>query len=276
MPTILCILCDTFFAILSLILGYPVRNRRLRIQGISLSTFTLYDISYLRTVQGEKLPICFTCGALSVSLHVPRPSNRRWFTLTLTDILYKSPGWDASSSRLTGTLWFFPILFRQSAGPWVHAQVDDFRIRVASSTAMPYAVQRLRETLVRAVLRGKILRADDFKTNVAFVGITERKDEVLSTKDEDTEESEPCKIGCDANPPTFASDEQDSIRISVGVDQLLVDNAEGRVLACGGVDAQLRRAWTGHRGSLVLIAREARWIRVPMPWEMECKQSWWS
>lgn len=283
MPTILCILCDAFFGIISLILGCPIRNRCLRIQGISLSRFALYDISYVGSVHGEEPSIFFTCSALSVSLHLPRTPNRRWFTLTLTDILYKSSSWDASSSRLTSTLWFFPILFRQSAGPWVHAQVDDFRIRVASSTAMPYAVQRLRETLVRAILRGKILRADDFKTNVAFVGITEHKDEALCTKDEDsdqtdedTEESEPCKIGCDANPPTFASDEQDSIRISVGVDQLLVDNAEGRVLACGGVDAQLRRAWTGHRGSLVMIAREARWIRVPMPWEMECKQSWWS
>lgn len=204
----------------------------------------------------------------------------------MTDILYKSSNWDASSSRLTGTLWFFPVLFGQSAGPWVNAQLDNFWIRVASSTAMPYFVQRLRGTLVRAILRGKILRADDFKTTVAFVGITERKEHALCAKDENSsqdgedcippKEPELCKAGCNGDPPTFMSKEQDSIRVSAGVDQLLVDNAEGRVLACGGVDAQLRRAWTGHRGSLVIVAREARWIRVPAPWEMEHTQSWWA
>lgn len=76
-------------------------------------------------------------------------------------------------------------------------------------------------------------------------------------------------------PPPFTNTDSDELRVSVAAQQLHLTNNEGRVYTFGRLDAQLRRNWNVDRGSFVMIAEEARWVRVHWPYQRQVTP-WWS
>lgn len=162
-------------AFLSYLLNYPINGQHLRIGRLSLAA--AYDISYEGTLYDKAYSFKYTTASISWRFFFPRSDNPRWLTITARDILYTSSSGDISTTTLETVLWFFPFLFRFTAGPWANVSVDGLRIRVQKSTATPYWIQVMRETLVSTFLTGEFLRADVFRTTVRFAGLSEHPDD---------------------------------------------------------------------------------------------------
>ncbi|KAI9069696.1 hypothetical protein FKP32DRAFT_1671173 [Trametes sanguinea] len=161
----------TSLAFWSYILNRPVCGHRLQIGHLSWSTAC--SIRYEATLYAKSYSFTFTSSSLSWRFHLPRTDNPRWLTVTLFDTVYTSSTGDISTTKVETVLWFFPVFFRFTAGPWADVTIDGLRIRVQKSTATPYWVQRLRENLVGTFLTGEFLRADVFRTSVRFAGLSE-------------------------------------------------------------------------------------------------------
>lgn len=162
-------------AFLSYLLNYPINGQHLRIGRLSL--FAAYDIRYEGTLYDKAYSFKYTSASISWRVSLPRSDNPRWLTITARDILYTSSSGDISTTTLETVLWFFPFLFRFTAGPWANVSVDGLCIRVQKSTATPYWIQVMRETLVSTFLTGEFLRADVFRTTVRFAGLSEHPDD---------------------------------------------------------------------------------------------------
>ncbi|OJT13956.1 hypothetical protein TRAPUB_9495 [Trametes pubescens] len=162
-------------AFLSYLLNYPINGQHLRIGRLSLSA--AYDITHEGTLYDKAYSFKYTSASISWRFSLPRSNNPRWLTITVRDILYTSSSGDISTATLETVLWFFPFLFRFTAGPWANVSVDGLRIRVQKSTATPYWIQVMRETLVSTFLTGEFLRADVFRTTVRFAGLSEHPED---------------------------------------------------------------------------------------------------
>ncbi|OSD01145.1 hypothetical protein PYCCODRAFT_1504552 [Trametes coccinea BRFM310] len=165
----------TSLAFWSYILNRPVRGHRLKIGHLSWSA--AFSIRYEATLYDKSYSFTFTSSSLSWCFYLPRADNPRWLTVTLFDTIYTSSTGDISTTKLETVLWFFPVYFRFTAGPWADVTIDGLRIRVQKSTATPYWVQRLRENLVGTFLTGEFLRADVFRTSVRFAGLSEHEED---------------------------------------------------------------------------------------------------
>ncbi|KAI0640305.1 hypothetical protein C8Q77DRAFT_1214550 [Trametes polyzona] len=163
------------YALCSYLLDRPIGGQRLRIGRLSLSA--AHDICYEGTLYNKSYSFTYTASSVSWRLHVPRADNPRWLTVTANNIFYTSSTGDISTTRLETLLWFFPVLFRFTSGPWANITIDGLRIRVHKSTATPYWIQRMRENLVSTFLTGEFLRADVFRTTVRFSGLSEHEEE---------------------------------------------------------------------------------------------------
>ncbi|KAI0352223.1 hypothetical protein OH77DRAFT_1523491 [Trametes cingulata] len=159
----------------SYLLNRPVGGHRLRIGRLSWSA--AHDIRYEGTLYAKSYSFAYSAASLTWAFHRPRPADPRWLTVTVHDILYTSSTGDVSTARLETVLWFFPVLFRWTAGPWADVTIDGLRIKVQKSTATPYWIQRLRENLVSTFLTGEFLRADVFRTSVRFAGLSEHEED---------------------------------------------------------------------------------------------------
>ncbi|KAI0707615.1 hypothetical protein C8Q76DRAFT_859880 [Earliella scabrosa] len=166
------ILTASFFALLSYLFDTPVRGSRLTIGRLAFSA--AHDIHYEAIVGNKTYTFAFNASSLTWRFHLPRAPNPRWATITCNSIYYTSTTGEISTARIEVILWFFPVLFRQTSGPWVNVTLDDLRIKVYHSSATPYFVQRLRENLVGTMLTGEVLRADVFRTSMRMSGLTER------------------------------------------------------------------------------------------------------
>lgn len=213
-----------------------------------------------------KSAVSISAASVQFTFHIPRPSNPRWGTFTVIDYEQKDTACHVSFAKLEATLWFFPLLFRVSAGPWMAVKFEDFRVRVWSSTSTPEWVQRIRVNLVGAVLKGQILRCDHFKTTVGLSSLTDTK--VAANQDSSTSVEKP---GVDR--PDF----QDEVRVTTYVEGYDVINWLNRLYSFGNLSCQLRKDWIDLRGSFVLIGKEIRWTKVQPPTEKQGRTTsfWW-
>ncbi|RPD64549.1 hypothetical protein L227DRAFT_518868 [Lentinus tigrinus ALCF2SS1-6] len=250
------ILVSYLFTLLSYVLNRPINGHKLSIGRFSL--FGAYDIKYKATVFSETYTFTFTAASLTWRFHLPSASNPRWCTLTCDSIFYNSTTGDISTASLETILWFFPVFFRQTAGPWANITIDGLRIRVHRSTETPYFIQRLRENLVGTFLTGEVLRADVFRTTFRFAGLSERPEEK--------------PVGKYCTKPLTAHDD-DEMSFAVLARGLHINNREGRIYTFGRIDSQIRRDWVRDRGSLALVAEECRWVHVPFPFECVAPRS---
>lgn len=314
MSVVLSVVFFVLAAVASFILRRRIAQHELRIGRIALLELALYDVHYSGSLYNDSYHFTFTAAQLSLRFHLPRHPNPRWLTFTAHDILYRSSTADISVGTLTALCWFFPLLFRQTPGPWVNAALDDFRIRVFGSAATPAFVKQLRANLVGAVLDGEVLRADAVGTTARCAGVTEAAVQCAQDPDGDGANEHPGRdrstvpaagpydeqlgdskgaaqesiahdhggfrsIGNDkkrAQAVPFLSREQDEVRLSAYARGLMVKSKEGRMYSFQSIDAQLRRNWVANRGSFVMIAKESRWVRVPWLYQMEAAPSFWS
>ncbi|KAI0756069.1 hypothetical protein C8Q80DRAFT_5577 [Daedaleopsis nitida] len=295
------------FATLSYLFNRPIRGHRLTIGR--LTTSSAHDIRYEATVGNKTYTFAFNASSLTWRFCFPRSPNPRWCTITCNSIYYTSSSCDISTTRLETVLWFFPVLFRQTSGPWSDITLDGLRIKVFRSTETPYMIQRLRQNLVGTLLTGDIMRADVFRTSVKFSGLTEhqenkptgftdpkrklsadhpdghrRGEEVSEDELEDdvlVSDSDSAMIQVDEEEP--AADEtkplrvyqDDEIAFSILARQLMIFRGEGRVYSFGSIDSQIRRDWTNNKGSFAMVAEECRYVHVHFPFERVAARSWW-
>ncbi|EIW63748.1 uncharacterized protein TRAVEDRAFT_110902 [Trametes versicolor FP-101664 SS1] len=249
-------------AFLSYLLNYPINGQHLRIGRLSLAA--AYDISYEGTLYDKAYSFKYTTASISWRFFFPRSDNPRWLTITARDILYTSSSGDISTTTLETVLWFFPFLFRFTAGPWANVSVDGLRIRVQKSTATPYWIQVMRETLVSTFLTGEFLRADVFRTTVRFAGLSEHPDD----KPAATMTTNP------AGP--LRPQDEDEVRFGALARRVHINDTQGRICTFGSIDAQLRRNWAADRGSFAMVAEECRWVRVHFPFECVAARGWYA
>lgn len=305
---------NALVAVLLLTIAYflprALSKHKLSIGHISLLDFALHLVRYQGTLYNDTYHIRFSCARAYIRFHIPRRPNPRWMTFTVEETMFASETCDISVGQLSVTFWFFPMFFRQTAGPWTNVELQDFRIRVMRSNATPYWVKRLRQNLVGAVVAGEILRMDDFGTSVLFQTTKdkyERSEDIQEEREAEADgvngaaapaECERCDSGdecchtrtsCGTSAtldPIFKKDrrletapfmnrDEDEVRVTAYARGLRLHNCKGRIYSFDGVDAQLRRNWTADRGTFVMVAEECRWIRVPLEAEMERTLSWW-
>jgi hypothetical protein len=199
-------------------------------------------------------------SSIHIALHIPRPSNPRLATFIAYDYDYKDAECRTSIAEVRTTLWFFPVLFRVTRGPWFSVQLHDFRLRVHSSQRPPGWVQKLRRNLTTTVLTGELLRLDSFKTTVLLSGLTGAPNGSTSPIE---------KPGVDDREP------QDEIRVTGYGKGYQTRNWQQRTYTFDNVEAQLRRSWVENAGSFVLIAEGTRWTKEPSALQLQTVSFWW-
>ncbi|KAI0652737.1 hypothetical protein C8Q79DRAFT_939153 [Trametes meyenii] len=288
------------FVLWSYLLDRSVCGHRLRIQQLSLLGGR--GIQYQGVLHDKSYAFSYKASSITWRPHFPRSDNPHWLTVTARDVLYTSSTGDISAQMIETSLWFFPVLFRFTAGSWANVTIGGLRVRVHKSTATPYYVQRMRENLVSTFLTGEFLRADVFRTSVLFSGLSEHQEDkpaaytnprtTLAPDDPDSDD-EPC--GCCSLPQSHRSngyatyahqqeadalaradeyktgplrvDDDDEVRFSVVARGVHINNKEGRMYTFGRADSQMRRNWAADRGSFAMVAEDCRWVRVHFPFE---------
>lgn len=244
-----------------------IAGQSLSIGRIALSTLTLYDVNYAGTLPKGSFHFKFSACSIRFQFHIPTPSLPRWLTLVMEGVAYTSETGDISVDRVITTLWVFPVLFKQTAGPWANTQVDGVRVHIPNGKSTPSLVKTLRENLVSTLTCGDIFQLDDFGTKVSFVGLAESPD--ITTNDckhlDTAEDDEQCQQTPPRTNSSSHSTSNDELRISSFVRGLHLYNNEGRIYTFGEVEAQFRRNWIDDRGSFVLVAKECRWVKVHEP-----------
>ncbi|EGO05362.1 hypothetical protein SERLA73DRAFT_82989 [Serpula lacrymans var. lacrymans S7.3] len=216
--------------------GYIIRIKKIRpflISGLFFSYKSQYSIS---------------ASHLRLRFYFPRPTSPRWVTFEVFDYEYKDLKCHVSIALLEVTIWFMPVYFRFSGGAWLLADLNDFRLRVFSSSETPFWIQRMRKNLVTTVLTGEILRVDDFQTKLSLGTLSGAPDGYSGP--------------IERNKGTSKNEEYDEIRLTTFVDNYHVKNFQERLYTFTGIQAQFRRSWVDDRGSYVLIAEGARWTKV--------------
>lgn len=230
--------------ILALTLSKPF-GHSFRFSGIGL--LSIHGLRYTN----RKADVSISISRLKFAFHIPHSSNPRWGTFTANNYEQIDTGCHFSLRKVEVALWFFPVLFRFSQGPLLDVTLDDFKLRVWTSTNTPGWVQRMRRNLVSAVLEGEILRCDNFGTSVAMSSMT------ATAVTDGQDSSAPPQMPGVAHPET-----EDDIRVTAHVDSCEIVNWQKRIYSLGIITVQLRRSWVDHRGSYVMIAEECRWTKV--------------
>lgn len=231
-------------SVLALTLSRPF-GHSLRFSGIGL--LSIHGLRYTN----HKADVAISISTLKFTFHFPRPANPRWGTFTANNYEQKDTGCHFSLRQVEVTLWFFPVLFRFSQGPLLDVTLDDFKLRVWTSSNTPSWVQRMRRNLVSAILEGEILRCDNFGTSVGMSSMT-----ATGVLDGQDSSAPPQKPGVE-HPET-----QDDIRVTAHVDGCDIINWQKRIYSLGVITVQLRRSWVDNRGSYVMIAEECKWTKV--------------
>ncbi|KAI0776332.1 hypothetical protein BD413DRAFT_709071 [Trametes elegans] len=200
------ILLHICLAFWSYILNRPLGGQRLRIGHFSLSAAK--DIRYEGALYNKSYSFTFTASSISWRFQVPQRDDPRWLTLAVYSIFYTSSTGDISTEKIETIIWFYPMLFRFTAGPWANVTLDGLRIKVQKSTATPYWVQKLRENLVGTFLTGEFLRADVFRTTVRFAGLSERQEDKPDGYTDPKAKLAPERSDSDADADADDSDEE--------------------------------------------------------------------
>lgn len=218
----------------------------------SVRLFSLSEVSYFYQ---SYLSISFS--RVEFALHLPSHVKPRWATLTAHNCHYKDPECEASLRELDVTFWFFPLLFRFSAGPLLAVELDDFRVRIFNSKSTPTWIERLRRSILATILQGETIRLDVLKIKVVFSHSSPNPNP--------------------GNDSIRLADEHET-RVSLSSEHWHIRGLSGRLYTFGKLEVQLRRCWVGDRGSFVLIAEECQWVKTPTftQWKNFFNSSSWS
>lgn len=255
----------TLFEVVSLVLTLSISKFITKQFGHSLSISGIRPFSLFGLRYNHRSGRSISVSSIHFVFHIPSSSDPRWGTFTAFEYEQKDTRCHVSAAKVSVTLWFFPLLFGFSSGPWFAVELSDFKLRVWSSRDTPPWVQGLRRNLVDAIFAGKILRCESFETSVTLSSLT-------GVSAEDGQDSSASV----QKPGMTRPDHEDELQVSAEVKGYDVINWQDRMYSFGNLSMQLRRSWIDSRGSYVLIAEESRWIKVQSSTEREnSKSSLW-
>ena len=139
------------------------------------------------------------------------------------------------------TFWFFPVLFRHTAGPWITTTLDGLSVLIFSSERTPGWVTNLRNDILGAILDGETIRLHYIKTGVI---------------------QPPTVGGKRKSGPTLQPEDQTGLQVMFVASKWHIVKL-GRMYAFGELELTFRRDWLRDRGSVVLSSKESQRTEVP-------------
>jgi hypothetical protein len=203
----------------------------------SIINFSLSSSSY--TISVDKI---------TISLRIPSATIPHWATITAYGYVYTDDQSLVRCSKTVITLWFFPVLFRHTAGPWVTTILDGFSVHVFTSESTPRWICRLRDDIFYSITNGETICLDYLKTRLQFSG----------------------HFGS-SNPLThqvlkLAGPHAEGNRcphLSLSSSQWHIINQRQRLYRFGNLDLTFWRDWVDNRGSVTLVSKDSQWIAMP-------------
>ncbi|PFH45357.1 hypothetical protein AMATHDRAFT_160558 [Amanita thiersii Skay4041] len=180
--------------------------------------------------------------------HLPRPSYPCWGTLTASGYEYKDHECHVTIGVVHVTCWLFPVISRFTSGPWLTTRMEDFRVRVYTSSHTPRWIEYVRRNLIYTILNGDTTRLDDFSAQVTFSNAN-RDGRAMRRRTED-----------ERNSVTWLGEGHVEALVSTSSERWQIVNMQNRRLyAFGTLSTLLRRNLDGDRGSYQMIAKNSTW-----------------
>lgn len=225
----------------------------LRLSGHVLSINSIRPISlrYVRYARQKLYTI--STSSIHIKLHLPRPREPHWAKILVQNYQYRDPECSVSISTIKITLWFFPMLFRFTAGPLITLQFEDFRLHVYNSTYTPKWVRKLGDNLIYTAINEETVRLHQFKPRFVLNGLT-----VVTGSKERFD-------GPIEKPGMRPGQELDDFKINGRAQQWHIHNKRNnRMYTYNSLETELRRSSAEDRQTLVIIARESKWTKLPL------------
>ncbi|TRM61583.1 hypothetical protein BD626DRAFT_570783 [Schizophyllum amplum] len=215
--------------------GHTINVRRIGFLSAS-------DITYSR---GKD--VHYRIGHIKFTPHIPHRLHLYWGIFVLEDYEGKDELCHVSLARLVTTLWFLPAFFGPTPNTLASVELDDFRVRVYSSSRTPTWLARLRYNVVATVLRGEHIRVDNLKTHTKLS---------TPTKEHDHE------FGYEFRAPTVAQLGRLETRTSFMARGWHMKNWQDRLYQFGAVDMLMRKGLDAEWSSLVLVASDCQYLNT--------------
>ena len=179
-----------------------------------------------------------TINKITFLLHLPSSTSPYWATVTAEGYSYKDDYSTVSLDKATGTFWFFPVLFRHTAGSWITTTLDGLSLLVFSSERTPDWVTNLRNDILGAMFDGETIRLHYIKTSVI----------------------QPPEIGSKPGPAQL--EDQTGLQLKFVASKWHIVKL-GRMYVFGELELTFQRDWLRDRGSVVLSSKESQWTELP-------------
>ncbi|KAJ3512837.1 hypothetical protein NLJ89_g3291 [Agrocybe chaxingu] len=218
------------------LLGYKFHVRHLHI--LSAGGFSIKSPTRSITIDNVK-----------INFHIPRPISPYWITLDAKKYEYTDDKCRVSLEQLQAKIWFFPVFFRCTAGPWITVHMDGFRVQVYTSRKFPSWTAQLRDNVIYTFLNGETLRLHDINTKIDLSSLNPPEPSIPGETEEIPIDNEKGR------------DKEVAIRLSASQWHIL--NPRRRIYTFGDLEVDYSRNWTEGRGSLFIIAKHSQWNKLP-------------
>ncbi|KAL1752064.1 hypothetical protein FB107DRAFT_220704 [Schizophyllum commune] len=205
-----------------------------------IGLLSIGDITYTHRKSAQ-----YRIGHISFRPHVPHKYHPYWGVFTLEDYEAKDDLCHVSLGRLITTLWFLPAFFAPTPNTLASVTLDDFRVRVWSSSQTPTWLARLRYNVISTVLRGEHLRVGCLRTQIKFAapaGQPERE------------------FGREFKAPRVPGLGRMEMRTAVTARGWHLKNWQSRLYIFEEVDMIWRTGLDAEWSSLALVAQSCHWL----------------
>lgn len=208
------------------------------------------SLRHVRYIRAKLYSI--SVSSIRLVLHFPSPREPYWAKLIAQGYHYQDSKCAVSSSKIEGTLWFFPMLFRFTAGPLITLKFDDFRLQVYESEYTPRWVRQLRDNLIYTAINEETVRLHQFKPRFVLSGLMGMSGSIKGSDEIDI-------------PGLEADREIDDVKIQGKAKQWHIHNVQNnRMYTFDAIEMELRESWVDGRGTLVMIAHDSKWTKLPL------------
>lgn len=197
-----------------------------------------------------------TLDKISISFRFPSATIPHWATITAYGYTYTNDESLVRCKTTTITLWFFPVLFRHTAGPWATTILDGFSVHIFTSEKTPKWIQRLRDDISYSILNGETICFHHLKTRIQLSGGSGSNNHNLFEL---------------AGPQAEANR---SAQLSFSSSQWQIINPPRRMYHFGNLELTFWRDWLENRGSVTLFSEDSQWIELPDLTRQEVGKFW--
>jgi hypothetical protein len=238
LPTMISTLLVLLFRPLLRVFGYGVNIRQVY---PSIIDFSLSSPSYMVTLD-----------KLTISLRLPSATIPHWATITAYGYTYTDDDSVVRCNEATITIWFFPVLYRRTAGPWVTTTLDGVSIHISTSERTPRWIRLLRDDIFCSILDGETICLQHLKTKLQFSGHSGSNSQFIGN-DKVLKLSGPQAEGNLWPHLSFSSS------------QWHIINLRRRMYRFGNLDLTFWRDWSDNLGSVTLHSKDSQWTAMTAP-----------